>query len=87
MNLLAGSLPSALASTLGTLLPPVFGLLMLGTRDALSVAVALVFAGGAGLCPMATVLGKMPWNRPSAGTATAPAAKACATGGSGCGCG
>ncbi|MGE3771572.1 MAG: diguanylate cyclase [Gammaproteobacteria bacterium] len=45
VTLLAGSLPSALASTLGALLPPVFGLLMLGTRDALIVAVALVFAG------------------------------------------
>lgn len=45
VTLLAGSLPCALASTLGTLLPPVFGLLMHGTRNALGVAVALVFAG------------------------------------------
>jgi len=45
VTLLAGSLPCALASTLGTLLPPVFGLLMLGYREALIVAVALVFAG------------------------------------------
>lgn len=45
VTLLAGSLPCALAGTLGTLLPPVFGLLTIGTRDALIVAVALVFAG------------------------------------------
>jgi len=45
VTLLAGSLPCAIASTAGTLLPPVFGLLMRGTRDALVVAVALVFAG------------------------------------------
>ncbi|HMM75215.1 MAG TPA: diguanylate cyclase [Gammaproteobacteria bacterium] len=45
VTLLAGSLPSALASTLGTLLPPVFGLLLLGNREGLLVAVALVFVG------------------------------------------
>ena len=41
----AGSLPCAFASTLGALLPPAFGLLMRGNREALAVAVALVFAG------------------------------------------
>ncbi|MFM9170457.1 MAG: TSUP family transporter, partial [Phycisphaerales bacterium] len=40
-----------------------------------------------GICAMATVLGKMPWNRTSGGTAAAPAAKTCTTSGSGCGCG
>ena len=49
VTLLAGSLPCALASTIGALLPPVFGLLMLGTREALTVAMALVFAGIAAL--------------------------------------
>lgn len=51
------------------------------------VGAGLFFAGVSGICPMATVLGKMPWNRTSGGTALAPAAKTCATSGSGCGCG
>ena len=51
------------------------------------VGAGLLFSGATGICAMATILGKMPWNRPSRGTASAPAAKACATGGSGCGCG
>jgi rhodanese-related sulfurtransferase len=51
------------------------------------VGAGLFFAGASGICPMATVLGKMPWNRTSGGTALAPAAKTCATSGSGCGCG
>ena len=51
------------------------------------VGAGLFFAGASGICPMATVLGKMPWNRTSGGTAPAPAAKTCATSGSGCGCG
>ena len=51
------------------------------------VGAGLFFAGASGICPMATVLGKMPWNRTSGGTALAPAAKTCTTSGSGCGCG
>ncbi|MBU3683019.1 MAG: DUF2892 domain-containing protein [Phycisphaerales bacterium] len=51
------------------------------------VGAGLFFAGVSGICPMATVLGKMPWNRTSGGTALAPAAKSCSTSGSGCGCG
>jgi len=51
------------------------------------VGAGLFFAGASGICPMATVLGKMPWNRTSGGTAAAPAAKTCTTSGSGCGCG
>jgi len=51
------------------------------------VGAGLFFAGVSGICPMATVLGKMPWNRTSGGTAAAPAAKTCTTSGSGCGCG
>jgi rhodanese-related sulfurtransferase len=49
------------------------------------VGAGLFFAGASGICPMATVLGKMPWNRPSSATSAAPAAKACST--TGCGCG
>ena len=49
------------------------------------VGAGLFFAGASGICPMATVLGKMPWNRPSSATPAAPAAKACST--TGCGCG
>ena len=49
------------------------------------VGAGLFFAGASGICPMATVLGKMPWNRPSSATPAAPAAKACTT--TGCGCG
>ncbi len=49
LTLQAGSLPCAFASTLGALLPPAFGLLMRGNRDALAVAVALVFAGAVSL--------------------------------------
>jgi rhodanese-related sulfurtransferase len=49
------------------------------------VGAGLFFAGASGICPMATVLGKMPWNRPSSATPSAPAAKACAT--TECGCG
>jgi len=51
------------------------------------VGAGLFFAGVSGICPMATVLGKMPWNQTSGGTALAPAAKTCTTSGSGCGCG
>lgn len=51
------------------------------------VGAGLFFAGVSGICPMATVLGKMPWNQTSGGTALAPAAKTCSTSGSGCGCG
>jgi rhodanese-related sulfurtransferase len=51
------------------------------------VGAGLFFAGASGICPMATVLGKMPWNQTSGGTALAPAAKTCTTSGSGCGCG
>lgn len=49
VTLLAGSLPCALASTLGTLLPPIFGLLMRGGREALFIALGLIFAGGVAL--------------------------------------
>ena len=49
------------------------------------VGAGLFFAGASGICPMATVLGKMPWNRPSSATPAAPAAKTCST--TGCGCG
>lgn len=51
------------------------------------VGAGLFFSGATGICAMATVLGKMPWNRTSGGTALAPAAKTCSTSGSGCGCG
>lgn len=39
---------------------------------ALSVGVGLLFAGITDLCLMATVLGKMPWNRPIAENAKCP---------------
>ncbi len=53
------------------------------------VGCGLAFAGLTGICPMAKMLGAMPWNAPkSAPTAgaSASAARTCGTGGS-CGCG
>lgn len=47
--LFAGSLPCALAQAVGALVPPVLGLLALGTAAALAVALALVGAGAAAL--------------------------------------
>lgn len=40
----------------------------------------LLFAGATGICALATVLSKMPWNRPAGATGSAPAAKSCSTG-------
>ena len=55
------------------------------------VGCGLAFAGLTGICPMAKVLGAMPWNAPKAAPASAPGAaastgKSCSAGGS-CGCG
>jgi rhodanese-related sulfurtransferase len=54
------------------------------------VGCGLAFAGLTGICPMAKVLGAMPWNAPKAAPAGAPAAaaagKSCSASGS-CGCG
>lgn len=54
------------------------------------VGCGLAFAGLTGICPMAKILGAMPWNAPKAAPAgaagTATAGKSCSAGGS-CGCG
>ena len=54
------------------------------------VGCGLAFAGLTGICPMAKVLGAMPWNAPKAAPASAagaaPAGKSCSSGDS-CGCG
>jgi rhodanese-related sulfurtransferase len=47
----------------------------------------LVFAGATGICAMATVLSKMPWNRPPAATGPTPGANACSSVGSRSCCG
>ena len=53
------------------------------------VGCGLAFAGLTGICPMAKVLGAMPWNAPKAAAGApgaAAAGKSCSAGGS-CGCG
>jgi diguanylate cyclase (GGDEF)-like protein len=45
VTLQAGSMPCAFASICGALLPPAFGLLMRGNREALAAAIGLLFAG------------------------------------------
>ena len=54
------------------------------------VGCGLAFAGLTGICPMAKILGAMPWNAPKAAPAgaarAATAGKSCSAGGS-CGCG
>lgn len=42
----------------------------------------LLFAGATGICAMATVLSKMPWNRPTAATKPTAGAKTCVSVGS-----
>ena len=46
------------------------------------VGAGLAFAGISGFCPMATVIGKMPWNRPAPVSAPAarPSSSTCGTG-------
>ncbi len=39
----------------------------------------LLFAGATGICALATVLSKMPWNRPVAATGPTPGANACSS--------
>ena len=48
-----------------------------------AVAAGLLFAGLTGICALATVLSKMPWNRAPLASRGAPA-KSCATGGGSC---
>lgn len=47
------------------------------------VSLGLVFAGVSGICPMASALGRMPWNRAPA-VAPSSAGAACSTAGCGC---
>ena len=41
----------------------------------------LLFAGATGICALATMLSKMPWNRPTAATGPTPGANACSSAG------
>lgn len=74
--IMAGSLLAAFTA-LGFFVHPAF---LAGTAF---VSLGLVFAGVSGICPMASMLGRMPWNRAPAVTAP-PAGASCATGGCGC---
>ena len=47
----------------------------------------LLFAGATGICALATMLSKMPWNRPTAATGPTPGANACSSAGSRSCCG
>ena len=68
---LAGSALSFLVDPLWVLVPAVIG-------------VALLVAGASGICPLALLISRMPWNRRS-GSSAPDAGASCGTGGCGCG--
>lgn len=75
----AGSLVAAFTA-LGVFVNPWF------LAGAAFVGCGLAFAGLTGICPMAKVLGAMPWNAPKAAPASAASAsQSCSSGGSCCG--
>lgn len=48
------------------------------------IGVALLLAGASGICPLALLISRMPWNR-SATASSAGNGSSCGTGGCGCG--